>query len=409
MRFSTINNIAHKEILSTMRDRRAIISTLLIPLLLLPVMMIGLPLLIGGLIDREISATSTELGVVNETTLPPSLRTMLQDGGFAFVPVTDGAEAVESGIVTAALELSGGSDEALASGGQLEFSVYAKASSMQSELHASRVVGTLNQYSDFIVAERLHAIGVDLGVLAPLRITSVDTSTEAERSSGQLGWIIPFFIALWILMGGQMTAIDSTAGEKERGTIEALLVAPITRTEIVVGKFLATMTFGLAAAVMAIVGYLAGGTIMRGLIVPRLGSEGSEIIAVMGGSISTNAVDLGLLLITAILLAAVMSAALLAIAMFARSFKEAQSYIGPLSFVVVLPAVALQFKDMFGFSDQLYYIPLVNALVAMDDILRGAYDFSAVLTAWVILAATALLLLRLAHRNFSREEVLFRN
>lgn len=409
MRLSVINNIAQKEILSTIRDRRAIISTLLIPLLLLPVMMIGLPLLIGGLIDQELSATSTELGVVNEDSLPTALRSMLQESGFAFVPVEDGAQAVEAGTVTTALELSSGTDADLAAGGQLEFSVFAKASSMQSELHASRVTGTLGRYSELIVADRLDAIGVDVTLLEPLHITAVDTSTDAERSSGQLGWIIPFFIALWVLMGGQMTAIDSTAGEKERGTIEALLVAPISRAEIVVGKFLATITFGLAAAIMAIVGYLVGGTIMRSLIVPRLGSEGSEIIAVMGGSISTNVTDLGLLLVTAVLLAAVMAAALLAIAMFARSFKEAQSYIGPLSIVVVLPAVALQFKEMLGFSDQLYYVPLVNALVAMDDILRGSYDFSMVLIAWAVLAVTALLLLRLAHRNFSREEVLFRN
>lgn len=409
MRFSIIKNIAQKEILSTIRDRRAIISTLLIPLLLLPVMMIGLPLLLGGLIDREITATSVELGVVNDTAMPDTLRSLLEGGGFALVPVADGTTAVEDGTVTTALELTSGTTADLAAGGRIEFAVYAKASSMQSELHASRVMGVLGQYSELIVAGRLGDLGVDVSVLEPLRITTVDTSTEAERSSGQLGWIIPFFIALWVLMGGQMTAIDSTAGEKERGTLEALLVAPISRAEIVVGKFIAIIAFGLAAAVMAIAGYLIGGSIMRSIIMPRLGSEGSEMISIMGGSISVNLSGLGMLLVTAILLAAVMAAALLAIAMFARSFKEAQSYIGPLSFVIVLPAVALQFKDLLGFSDQLYYIPLVNALVAMDDILRGSYDITAVLTAWAILAATALVLLRLAHRNFSHEEVLFRN
>ncbi|MEI2421595.1 ABC transporter permease subunit, partial [Arthrospira platensis SPKY2] len=101
---------------------------------------------------------------------------------------------------------------------------------------------------------------VDPGVLEPITVVARDASTEAERSSGQLAWLIPFFIAIWTLTGGQMTAIDATAGEKERGTLEVLLVAPVRRAEVVFGKFLAVVLFGLSAAVMAIVGFILGGT-----------------------------------------------------------------------------------------------------------------------------------------------------
>lgn len=409
MRLPIIRYIASKEILSTLRDRRALISTLVIPLIMLPVMMVGMPLLIGGLFSKEITAEGIGIGVVQQEHLPAELRTIITASGFEFTEVPNEFAAVEAGTVTTAIRLAAGSPETLGAGGIAEFEVFTKTGNIQSELHGSRVAAALNAYSEHIVAERLAERNIDPALLTPVITRTIDASSEAERSSGQLGWIIPFFIALWVLMGGQTTAIDATAGEKERGTIEALLVAPVKRSEIVAGKFIAIITFGLVSAFMAIGGYLLGGAVMRTFIVPRLGEDAGEIISVMGGSISTNAFDLLLLVVTAILLAAVMAATLMTLTMFARSFKEAQSYIGPLSFVIVLPAVGLQFKDMLGFTDVLYYVPVVNALVAMDDILRGSYAMSSVLTAWAVLAATAAVLLALAHRNFTKETVLFRN
>lgn len=409
MRLTIVKHIAAKEILSTLRDRRALISTLIIPLLLLPIMMIGMPLLIGGLFSKEITAEGVPIGVVNQETLPAELQTIITSSGFDFTEVANEFQAVEDGTVTTAIRLAAGSPDELRADGVAEFEVFTKVGNMQSELHGSRIAAALNAYSESIVAERLQARNIDPGLLAPVVTHTIDASSPAERSSGQLGWIIPFFIALWVLMGGQTTAIDATAGEKERGTLEALLVAPVQRAEIVAGKFIAIIAFGLVSAFMAIGGYLLGGAVMRKFIVPRLGDDASEIISVMGGSISTTGTDLLLLIVTAILLAAVMAATLMTLTMFARSFKEAQSYIGPLSFVIVLPAVGLQFKDMLGITDTLYYVPVVNALIAMDDILRGSYAMSNVLTAWVVLAATAAVLLTLAHRNFTKEAVLFRN
>src|SRR5690606_10585200 len=125
---------------------------------------------------------------------------------------------------------------------------------MRSELNVGKVQQAVAGYQQSLVAERLGRAGLDPSILQPVTVAMVDASSAAERSSGQLSWLIPFFIAIWPLTGGQMTAIDATAGEKERGTLEVLLVAPVRRSEVVVGKFIATLTFGLTAAIMAIVG-----------------------------------------------------------------------------------------------------------------------------------------------------------
>lgn len=407
MRPVMIRRIAAKEILSTLRDHRAIISNLLIPLLVLPVMMLGLPLLMGGLFERE-QATVTEIGVVGMEHLPAALKEAIEAQNVALVPVDDVTLAVQDQDMPAALSVPAGFAERLAEGGSADLTVATKVGNMRSELNASKIQQAITVYQQSVVAARLSAAGLDPAVLQPVRVVTVDASSEAERASGQLSWLIPFFIAIWTLTGGQMTAIDATAGEKERGTLEVLLVAPVRRIEVVVGKFIATMVFGLTAAVMAIVGYMVGALVMRSIFLPRLGEAGTEIVSVMGGSFDLSIGSIGMLLVSAILLSAVVSALLIGIAMFARSFKEAQSYIAPLSFVLILPAVALQFKDLIGLGDASYYIPIFNVLVLMDDVVKGAVSPNAVLLTWGSLTIAIGLLLAFALRNFRREDVIFR-
>jgi sodium transport system permease protein len=407
MRPSMIGRVAAKEILSTLRDQRAIVSNLLIPLLVLPVMMLGLPLLMGGLFERE-QATVTEIGVVGMEHLPSELRAAIEAQNVMLVPVDDVTVAVQDLEMPAALAVPEGFADRLAEGGSADVTIAAKVGNMRSELNAGKLQQAISAYQQGIVAGRLVAAGLDPAVLQPVRVVTVDASSEAERASGQLSWLIPFFIAIWTLTGGQMTAIDATAGEKERGTLEVLLVAPVRRIEIVVGKFIATMLFGLTAAIMAIVGYMVGALVMRSIFLPRLGEAGSEIVSVMGGSFDLSIGSIGMLLVSAILLSAVISALLIGIAMFARSFKEAQSYVAPLSFILILPAVALQFKDLIGLGDASYYIPIFNVLVLMDDVVRGAVSTDAVLLTWGSLTVAVVLLLAFALRNFQREDVIFR-
>jgi sodium transport system permease protein len=138
-----------------------------------------------------------------------------------------------------------------------------------------------------------------------------------------------------------MTAVDATAGEKERGTLEVLLVAPVRRTEVVVGKFLAVMLFGLMASIMAIVGFVLGGTVLRRLFSPLLGDEAMGVVNVMGGQLTVTPLTVGLLVVSSLLMAAMVAALLMSVTLFARSFKEAQTYVAPMSFLLIVPAIAM--------------------------------------------------------------------
>lgn len=408
MRPRIILSLARKEIISTLRDTRAIISNLVIPLVLVPVMMIGMPLLLGSLFERE-QVTVTNVGVVGEANVPQELRAAFTAANLALEPVTDADQAVRDGTVDVAVVIPGGFEAMLAGGGSATVEVHSKVGNMKSELNTSKVQQAFSDYQSRVVAGRLSAAGLDASVLRPVTVRTVDASSQAERSSGQLSWLIPFFIAIWTLTGGQMTAIDATAGEKERGTLEVLLVAPVRRAEVVAGKFIATMTFGLSAALMAILGIVIGGAVMGSLIVPRLGEGASGMVNIMGGSIALTPTIVLALIVSALLLSAFVSALLLGIAMFARSFKEAQSYVAPLSFLFILPAVALQFKDLIGLSDSVFYVPVLNVLILMDNVVRGVGTGREALITWGVMLVAVLLLLRFALRNFKRESVIFRS
>jgi len=407
MRWPRVFDIAQKEVLSTFRDHRAILSNILLPLALLPVIMLGMPMLLGGLFERE-ATTVTQLGLGGAEHMPPELRTAIEAQNVELVAVDDPEAAVREDEFPAAIAVPEGFAATIAAGGKAEVRLYSKAGNMRSELNASKLRAAVGAYQQAVVAERLGAQGLDPSILEPVAVQAVDASSEAERSSGALSWLIPFFIAIWTLTGGQMTAIDATAGEKERGTLESLLVAPVRRSEVVLGKFLATLVFGLIAATAAIGGYLVGGLVMRGVFLPRMGETGGEIVGMMGGSISVDVGSVLLLLMSAVLLAAAVAAVLIAISLFARSFKEAQSYVAPLSFVFVIPAVALQFKDLIGIGDGAYVVPVLNALLVMDDIVKGDASLRSILVTWASLAVVIGLLLAFAHRNFSREDVIFR-
>jgi sodium transport system permease protein len=407
VRATLIWQIALKELLSTLRDRRAIISSLLIPLLILPVMMLGLPLLLGGLFERE-QETVTAIAIEGLAYLPTDLRKAIEKQNVAFSEVDDPKTAVETDAYVAAIAVPTGFEAAVLRGEQASLSIYKKQGSLRSELNASKLEDAIRIYEESLVAARLQAAGLDKSILEPITTQTIDASSKAERSSGQLAWLIPFFIAIWTLAGGQVVALDATAGEKERGTLEALLVSPVRRIEVVLGKFLATLAFGLLASIMAILGYILSGSLLKNLFGKQWG-EGSEIVTLMGGSLTVTPLRVVLLLLSAVLLASLIAALLIGISMFARTYKEAQTYVAPLSFLLILPAIGLQFADFFGSNPVVYLIPILNVLIFMDDVVKGQAQLLPLILSWGSMLVFAALLLDFAYRSFKREGVIFRS
>jgi len=269
------------------------------------------------------------------------------------------------------------------------------------------VVGKIQQalsaYKQRIVGERLRAAGLDPGVLEPFLVRQEDLSPKEAKSAGVMGSMTPYFLMLFIMMGAMAVIIDATAGEKEKGTLEVLLAAPISHLQIAAGKLLAGLVFAVLTSVSGLIGLALGAAYTQRF------TQGSGI-AMATGNLSLGPAALGYLFVTALLYAAMITALLLAVGMYARSFKEAQTYISPLYMILIIPMLVLMFAaDYLHQTLWLYAVPVFNVYLAMDQLIKGQASLAALGVCWLSTGVMVLLALAWATRNFNSESVVFRN
>lgn len=406
--------VAQRDLLSTLRDRRTLANTILIPLLVLPLLTLGMPLLLGKLMGGQVSERQ-KVGVVG--TLPAELRQILtqnralgpeeQVQGVELVPVTDPLKAVQSGEVEAVIRVPQPLPTAAgAAQGRLE--LYAKLGNLKSQSGAyAKVRSAVQSYNRDLTRRALVGAGLSETVLEPVQVRAVDASPPQEKRAGMLAFLVPMLMLSFLLNGGMATALDSTAGEKERGTLESLLVTPVRRGEVVAGKLLATTLMSLATGFFSLLGFLA-----TGLVAARLSQRSvveAEAMQAMGGQLTLTLGSLAAMALVVMSVALLISAVLIALSIYARSYKEAQTYVSPLSLLIVFPAVMLQFSDFLKMGDWLYALPLFGSMVAILDVVKGQITLGHTLAAVAGNLLGTAVLGWLAWRSFGREEVIFRN
>ncbi|USD36142.1 ABC transporter permease subunit [Ferrimonas sp. SCSIO 43195] len=243
-------------------------------------------------------------------------------------------------------------------------------------------------------------VGEDVirAVEQPMILARVETAAERQSVGDKVGGILPFLLLFLCMMGAMLPALDIGAGEKERGTLETLLMVPQPRTTLVVGKFLViattSMMLALLTLISAIFWLLAIGYLLDLNLFIRLAKL-------------FNPMDIGLLLLLLLPIAGVFAALLLSISIFAKSYKEGQNYMGALQFVAIIPAMVATLPGIELTRQNAWY-PIFNVLLATKELLKGTfayYDLAAVFASNLILAS---LLLWCCVQWFRRESVLFR-
>jgi sodium transport system permease protein len=196
--------------------------------------------------------------------------------------------------------------------------------------------------------------------------------------------------------------MDLTAGEKERGTMETILCSPVSRTHLVLGKFLMVLTASIATAVLTILSMAVSfGAGKKMLLAFTYGAADAALqITITGKAIVS-------IFIVVLPLAVFFSAALLALSLFAKSFKEAQSYISPLMIVVVLPAVAALLPGV-ELTPALALLPVLNTSLVSKEIISGTYHWDLIALIFLSSSAYASIALAIAVKLFQEEDVLFR-
>jgi sodium transport system permease protein len=301
----------------------------------------------------------------------------------------DDLEKLRNGTVDAVLRITQNEDI-------WYYSILHMSTSEQSREAKSRLLYDLNEWENNETAARIESGGLDVNsTLDPLRwdgeISQADAATAGEQAGMALSMFIPLVLAVWTFSSAIQPSIDMTAGERERGTLEALLSLPCTRLELLFGKWLAVATitgvgvllqiFGLLFAI----GYLASSSILG---VPEL-------------SLMTIILIVGAIMLFAIMVVAIE----LALAMRSHSVKEAGSILGPAIMLIIFPALFTQVINLDGIESFWFAIPVVNVLLALRELLMNRIIVSHILI-WVGTSLLyAVLAAKYASNQFKREDI----
>lgn len=390
-----------KEIRDILRDKRSRSAMLIGPFI-----SITLTFVLFGIIGISIKgAKSTKIQVV--ASKDPNAKSevfleALKKAGVTIEEIPSRAEGearIKSGKARLVLDLGNGIESTLKSNQQAKIVALFDESDQKADIALSVVEKIAQTINEQTVKKVFVDKGVDPTFSTPIAVERTKVKVGDTESSGILTQILPYLIVVWAFYGGFGVASDIVAGEKERQTLETLLISPVKRSEFALGKLLALFVAGLTSAIMCILAVFVMTTIKPPGTAEILG-KGLGLTA-MGG-LSMVAV-----LIPTVLLFA---SGLLAISSFSKNTRESQTYLAQASFLVIMPAM---FSQIIGFTDAdkarwVSFIPVLNTANTIREALSGKYDWVGILITIVVGFVLSGLALAYAIRLFNREEVLTR-
>lgn len=347
-----------KECRENLRDRRSVTNALVWGPLLMPVMFLG-QMVVMAQQAREVWESPPSIAVIGAEHAPNLIGFLQREGAQIRPGPDDPARAVLDQDEDAVLVISPRYADQWRLGEPATVELIYDASRRRSDSRQRRVRVMLEQYGRTLGSLRLMARGVDPRVARPIAVEERDVS-EGGLSGAMIASFLPFVLMFSAFLGGFYLAVDTTAGERERQSLEPLLANPVARWQIVAGKLAATVAFSLAATVIGIVAF--AGCLAAATHYAPLDAVGLEF------SVSwLRWLLLAGLLVPVVLLA---SAAQTLVAAFSKTFREAQTYVQFLMFVPMIPCFIVMFNPVKP-SLQDMAIPFWSQTVLIDRVLRG--------------------------------------
>jgi sodium transport system permease protein len=401
MNFRNVGIVYRKELTEWLRDRRTLISTVLVPLLAFPILMVGMISLTSVLIGKA-EKEIPKVMVLGAEDSPQILQKLREVDKLEIVPASDDyKKRISEKEIRAAVDIPKGFDSALSRGEEQTVKIYFYEGEIKSSFGANHVEKFFKDYRDTVVASRLASRNVPASIIKPFEVKQENVAPPEKVSGAALGGILGYMVILLSMTGAIYPAIDLTAGEKERGTMETILSSPISRLDLVLGKFFLVLSASLTTAILAIFSmgtsfYVVG---RSGLVSSK---EGASLQLHIGLSTVLS------VFLMALPLAVFFAAVLLTISLFAKSYKEAQSYLTPMTFVVVIPAVASLLPGV-ELTPKLALIPILSTSLVCKEIVAGTFHWNYIILILLSSSVYAAAGLFLAVKMFQRESVLFRS
>jgi sodium transport system permease protein len=407
MNWHHILTVYLKELKDSLRDRRTLISMVVVPTLLMPLITFGFGTVMSKVI-RQAQQEATSLVILGGADSPGIVAALKADPKFRVLETgEDYRQLISEKRVRLAVELPAGFEAALKRGGEPKtVTLYHYEGEMKSGMGVSEVERFFRNLRDKAVEGRLAARGLTADLIRPFETKRQNVAPPEKVGGNMIGGIIPYILIILCFTGALYPAIDLTAGEKERGTMETLLCSPVHRVNIVLGKFLMVMTASVATVVITLISSSAsimiGGSLMMGGAPRAAGAAGGGFIPVIDPAGILGV--FGLIAPVAMMFAAL----LLTISLFAKSYKEAQSYVSPLIIVIIMPAMMGMLPGM-ELNVRTALIPLFNVTLACKEMLSGVWHWNLIALIFASTVVYAAAAVALCVRMFNREDVIFRS
>jgi len=388
---SGLGTIYKKEIRENLRDRRSLFNSVLLGPILFPILFIGLGYFAANK-QQERAEEVLEVPVVGAEHAP-NLVTFLEQQGVMIQPAPEDPESlVRSQEVPVIIRIPEKFLQQWETGKPAVVEVIADPSRRESETPMRRVKGLLRAYGAQIGQLRLQLRGVSPSIQTPIMVKDVDLSTPQSRGMLVM-MMLPYVLMITAFTGGMHLAIDSTAGEKERKSLEPLLINPVPRWQIMLGKMSATATFAFASLFLTLLSFR--------FAFPLLPT------GALGVDLNMSATAIGGILLAVAPVVILAAAMLTTLASLAKSLREAQSYMGLVFMIPMIPSIIFMVNPVTPVT-WMMSIPMFSQNLLIGEFVRG----ESVPMLWLVMSIGSTLLIGLAFAAvaatlFNRPRIVF--
>lgn len=390
--------VYRKELRDMLRDKRTIRSMIIVPVIAMPLIIVGITKLASRL-EGEAKKQPSKVMISGGQDSPKTLAALQNAPDIEIVPYqSDAKQEVSDKKIGALVEIPAGFDSVLSNDKTAQVSIGYYQNDDKSELAKGRLQQFFDEYRDKMARAALTARGMPTNLLEPFTVTASNIAPPSKVSAAAIGGWILYMVIIFSFSGAMYPAMDTTAGEKERGTLETILSSPVSRTDLVLGKFMMVMTVSIVTTALSLTsmgasiawaGRSAGGGADAAF---KLGFDPSSIIAIV------------ILLVPLAVLFAVVE---IAVALLAKSYREAQTYVSPLMFLVIVPAIVGALPGV-ELNWKTALIPILNVSLVSKEIFAATYHWSYIALIFATTCIYAAIGIAAAVHMFNREDVLFR-
>ena len=393
-----IFTVIRKEITDLLRDRRTMFFMIVFPSILIPLIIGGFSKFTSTMIKKEMDK-KLRIAIIGSEFDEKLISYLSKDKKLKLINFLEELELEKNILnqtIDAGIVIPNDTQEKYQQMKPVDLKLFFRSAKGEN-INERRINDILDEYYAQILESRYIKLKIDKEFLKPFSLEKIDVASNQEKFGKTIGTFLPYLFLILCFTGAMYPALDLGAGEKERGTLETILTSPANKIEILSGKFIVVSIFAMMSVLFGLLGMLFA--VKINTQIPQ------EIVSVAINILGAKPVILMLSLLIPIAL--FFSSFLLAVSFYARTFKEAQSIMGPLNMLIIVP-IMIGLMPGVSLNVSTAWIPILNVSLAMNDIIAGTLSWTLYFEVMFSLLFFTFCSIWLSVKFISREEVIFR-